>query len=115
LLLNEGRVKLKIICVSDSDSGLLFGLLGIESYIPKSTQLEGFREEFDRFLKDPNIGLILLNEKYLLRYREYFRVVKTRKTPIIIEIPDRQGPLPAKYFEEFIQKYIGFSYIGGKA
>ena len=102
---------MKIKCVSDSDSGLLFQLLGIETYTPKSVDQDKFIDEFNQILKDPNLGIILLNEKFLLRYRDYFKTVKSRKTPIIVEIPDIQGPLPEKYFEEFIKKYLNFSHM----
>ncbi|MHA1511391.1 MAG: V-type ATP synthase subunit F [Promethearchaeota archaeon] len=59
----------------------------------------------NNLIKD--IGLIIISEKFLIRFKDYFKTLKARKTPIIIEIPDIKGSLDFDYFQKFIQKYIG--------
>ncbi|WP_371806867.1 V-type ATP synthase subunit F [Candidatus Lokiarchaeum ossiferum] len=96
-------------CVSDDDTNILFRLIGIKSFEISSNNSEIFQEEFDKILEDQDIGLVLLNEKYLMRQRDYFRRLKLRKYPIIIEIPDMKAPLKESYFRHLIEKYLGLT------
>ena len=100
---------MKIISVAEEDTNVLLGLLGIEGRVIKTQNPLEFKKEFEKILEDESIGIILLNEKYLIRYSEYFKIKKLQKTPIIVEIPDIKAPVDENYFEELITKYIGIS------
>lgn len=98
---------MKIISVAQEDANIMLGLIGIESYQIKSQESKKFKEEFDKILEDKEIGIILMNEKYLLRHQDYFKAKKSQKKPIIVEIPDLKGPFKEDYFKELIQRFIG--------
>ena len=100
---------MKIICVSDEDTNILFRLIGIRGYEISSNNPTIFQEEFDQIVKDKEIGLVLLNEKYFMRQRNYFKQLKLQKTPIIIEIPDMKAPLKETYFRHLIEQYLGLT------
>jgi vacuolar-type H+-ATPase subunit F/Vma7 len=97
---------MKIMCVGDNDMCTMFQLLGIEGKNIDSNNSDTFKTEFNELLKDINLGLIIISEKYLIRYPDYFKVVKLRKTPIIVDIPDLKNPLETSYFEAFMKKHL---------
>ncbi|MHA1718502.1 MAG: V-type ATP synthase subunit F [Promethearchaeota archaeon] len=98
---------MKIISVGDEDMNILFGLIGIHGKTLPMLDPPEFQAEFDQIIKDKEIGLILMNEKYLIKYKSYFKSIKSRKFPIVVEVPDIKGPLDFDFFKKFIQNYIG--------
>jgi len=98
---------MKIVSVGDEHLTLMFGLIGITGYKITTDDSDEFKEQFDKILRDKDIGLIIMSEKFLIRFKDYFKTLKARKTPIIIEVPDIRGSLEFEYFQKFIQKYIG--------
>jgi vacuolar-type H+-ATPase subunit F/Vma7 len=102
---------LNIIAVADEDTNILFQLLGIESFLIKSQDIAEFKKEFDQIIKIPNVGIIIINEQFLIRYRDYFKEIKTQKLPIIVEIPNIEGALSQQYFESFIKTLLGLEYV----
>jgi len=98
---------MKIVSVGDEHLNLMFGLIGIEGYKITVSDKDELKEQFDEILKDKDIGLIIISEKFLIQFKDYFKTLKARKVPIIIEVPDIKGTLDFDYFQQFIQKYIG--------
>lgn len=98
---------MKIVSVGDQHLNLMFGLIGITGYEITTDDEDELKEQFNEILRDKDIGLIIMSEKFLIRFKDYFKTLKTRKTPIIIEIPDCKSPLEFDFFQKFIQKYIG--------
>ena len=52
---------------------------------------------------------MIITEQDLLRHKKYFKKMKTRDKPIIVEVPKLSGPLKEDYFQEFIKKFIGLT------
>ena len=100
---------MKIISVAEEDTNVMFGLLGIQGYEIKAQNSREFQIQFDKILQDETIGVILLNEKYLIRFKDYFRKIKIQKSPMIVEIPDMQSSLKDDYFQVLVEKFIGLS------
>lgn len=98
---------MKIVSIGDENLNLMFGLIGISGYKVTTDDEDELKEQFNQILRDKDIGLILMSEKFLIRFKDYFKTLKARKSPIIIEVPDISGPLEFEYFQQFIQKYIG--------
>jgi len=99
----------EIYCISDEDTNLMFELIGIPSILIDESKGDDFISRFSELLRDESIGLVIMNEKYLVRYPEFFKEIKQRNYPIIIEIPDIKAPLSEGYFQHFIEQYIGLS------
>ena len=98
---------MKIISVGDEHLNLMFGLIGIKGIQITTDDEDEVKEQFNEILRDKDIGLIIISEKFLIRFKDYFKTLKARKTPIIIEVPDIKGSLDFDYFQKFIQKYVG--------
>jgi len=79
---------MKIVSVGDEHLTLMFGLIGITGYKITTNDENELEEQFDEILRDKDIGLIIISEKFLIRFKDYFKTLKARKTPIIIEIPE---------------------------
>ncbi len=103
----NGEKKMKIVSVGDEHLNLMFGLIGITGIQITTDDEDEVKEQFNEILRDKDIGLIIMSEKFLIRFKDYFKTLKARKTPIIIEVPDIKDPLEFDYFQQFIQKYIG--------
>lgn len=98
---------MKIVSIANEDTNIMMGLLGIEGYEIKTQDPTKFKKKFDKILEDEKIGIILMNEKFLIRYKSYFKSKKLEKTPIIVEIPDMKAPLKSDYVEDLIEKFLG--------
>lgn len=100
---------MKMICVADADTCIMFGLIGIKGVTISDQELGQFKEVFEPILEDEEIGFIIMNEKILLRYKNYFQSIKSRKLPIIVEIPDIKAPFTSDYFNHFIKENLGLN------
>jgi len=61
-------------------------------------------------LKDENIGLIIISEKIADEIREDIEMLtEGRFTPIVVEIPDKRGPIEKKVdpIKELVKKAVG--------
>lgn len=102
---------MKIVSVSDIDTNIMFQLMGIESYILNEDNFDSFKKDFEKILQIPDLGVILLNEQYLVRYQSYFKEIKMKRLPLIVEIPNIQGSLSQDYYENFIQKMLNLDFL----
>lgn len=102
---------MKIIAIIDEDANILFQLMGIETMILQADDLPSFRRDFDPLLQKPEIGIIIINEQYLIRFKEYFREIKTRKYPLIVEVPNFEKVLSQNYYENFIRNLLNLDFL----
>ncbi|QEE15871.1 V-type ATP synthase subunit F [Promethearchaeum syntrophicum] len=98
---------MKIVSVGDEHLNLMFSLIGITGFEITTEDEDELKEQFNEILRDKDIGLIIISEKFLIRFKGFFTSLKKQKSPIIIEVPDIKGTLDFNYFQQFIQKYIG--------
>jgi len=93
--------------IGDEDAVLGFGLVGVEGKVVQSTTQA--QEAFDAILDQTDIGIIIITERVadLIRPR-VDRFIFTRSFPLIVEIPDRKGPLSGKPgIREMVNQAIG--------
>ncbi|WP_457557651.1 V-type ATP synthase subunit F [Candidatus Harpocratesius sp.] len=100
---------MNIICIADEDTNIMFGLIGIQGFTLPEMDFRKFKIEFEKILSNKSIDMIIMNEKYLLRFKNYFKGIKSQKFPIIVEIPDIKAPFSADYYNHFIKQYLGLS------
>ena len=98
---------MKYFIVGDDDAVLGFGLVGVQGRAAHSPQEA--QETFSGALEDKEVGIILITERVAELIRpQVDRYVFTRSFPLIVEIPDRQGPLAGKPgIREMVNKAIG--------
>ena len=99
---------MKIISIAGEETNLMFHLVGIEGFAIQTLDPHHFQQEYDKILKDEDIGLVLLDEKHFLRNQDFFKKKKLQTYPIIIEIPDMQAPLGSTYFQSLFERSLGF-------
>jgi V/A-type H+-transporting ATPase subunit F len=93
--------------IGDEDAVLGFGLVGVEGAVVRSaTQAQ---EVFTTILECSDIGIIIITERVADLIRpQVDRFIFTRSFPLIVEIPDRQGPLAGKPgIREMVNQAIG--------
>ncbi|MHA1109721.1 MAG: V-type ATP synthase subunit F [Promethearchaeota archaeon] len=98
---------MKIVMFGDEDSINLFHLVGIEGIIHEKDD-GGFEDKFESITNDPEVGIIIISERLLIKYREIvFPFKMQRRLPIIVEIPSIIPEFKEEYSREIARKYIG--------
>ena len=93
---------MKMFLISDNQDTLTgMRLAGVEGSIAKSrSELE---ELLDRAFRDKDIGIVLINERFSVKYPEVTNAAKMNRETLVIEIPDRHG---TGRRPDFITSYI---------
>ena len=64
---------MKVLAISDEDTNIMFQLIGIDTHVLKSRNQDELEKEFEQILQDSELGVVILNEKYLIRNRDFFK------------------------------------------
>ncbi|MEW6357903.1 MAG: V-type ATP synthase subunit F [Planctomycetota bacterium] len=93
--------------IGDQDTVLGFRLAGIQGEVVDSPDDAG--RALDRVLGDQTIGVVILTERTAEAIRKKVEeVIFEQSSPVIVEIPDRQGPMPGrKTLMELIRQAVG--------
>lgn len=94
---------MKMFLISDNTDTLTgLRLAGVEGVVVH--EREELKESIEHAMKDPDIGVILLTEKFKKEFPDLIDEIKlNRKMPLLIEIPDRHGTGRSK---NFITSYV---------
>ncbi|MBN2533210.1 MAG: V-type ATP synthase subunit F [Spirochaetales bacterium] len=93
--------------IGDEDTVLGFGLVGVKgSTVQDKEQAE---EAFRTALEDKDTGIIIITERIAELIRHLVdRYLFTERFPLIVEIPDREGPVTGKpNIREMVNVAIG--------
>ena len=108
--------QLTIAIIGDEDLVNAMRLSGVSRYtvikVDQNTR-EETRQAFTALLKDPSIGIIVLQEDYVDHVQDLITKFKQSKkmTPIIIDVPSKFGTKHRdvkQYYKTYIKGYIGF-------
>lgn len=85
---------MRISVLGDKDTVLGFSLTGIKDLYPVEDS-EKAKEVLKEIMNDPDIGVIILSERYAVDLREDIKRLREQRPlyPIMIEIPDKKGPI----------------------
>ena len=98
---------MKIVMFGDEDSVNLFHLVGIEGVIHEENDTD-FEDKFEFLTNDPEVGIIIISERILIKHRDIIFPFKMQKRlPIIVEIPSIVPDFKEDYGQEIARKYIG--------
>ena len=95
--------------LGDEETVLAFSLVGIEGVVVRDS--EDAREAFTSSVGDPDVGIVLITERTaeLIRPLVDERIF-VEQFPLVLEIPDRQGPIEGKLsLREMVNQAIGIS------
>jgi V/A-type H+-transporting ATPase subunit F len=98
---------MKFFLIGDEDALLGFGMVGVEGILARSA--DEARYALEQVLENPEIGIILINERIADLIREQVnQFVFKREFPLILEIPDRRGRKEnQKSLRELVNDAIG--------
>ena len=99
---------MKMYLISDNVDTLTgMRLAGVEGCVVHERQ--ELKEALQRTLEDPQVGIILLTEKFGREFPEMIDDVRlNRKLPLLIEIPDRHGTgRRADFITSYLNEAIG--------
>jgi V/A-type H+-transporting ATPase subunit F len=93
--------------IGDEDAVLGFGLVGVAGAVVRSTAQA--RDAFSQAMEQSDIGIIIITERTADLIRpQVDQFIFTRNFPLIVEIPDREGPLAGKPgIREMVNQAIG--------
>lgn len=79
--------------IGDENTVLGFGIAGVDGQVVQSR--EQAQRAFEQALKDSSIGIVIITERIadLIRHTVE-RYTFVEQFPLIVEIPDREGPKP---------------------
>jgi V/A-type H+-transporting ATPase subunit F len=93
--------------IGDEDAVLGFGLVGVHG-LAASTP-EQAQRAFDLALQDREVGILIITERAAELIRpKVDRYVFTQSFPLIVEVPDRLGPVAGRAgIREMVNQAIG--------
>lgn len=98
---------MKYYIIGDEDTVLGLGMVGVQGQTVNGP--DDAKQAFQSALSDREVGIIIITE----RVAEFIRPIVdnyifTKNFPLIVEIPDRKGPLPGKAgIREMVNAAIG--------
>lgn len=94
--------------LGDEDTVLGFRLAGIRGTVAERG--EGLAEQFRALVGEQQAKIVLITEDLAAGIRPLVDRYRMRGTfPVVVEIPDAEGPLPGRRsIEELIRQAIGF-------
>jgi len=93
--------------IGDEDTVLGFGLVGVKGLTVKTR--DEAKTAFEKVLADEETGIIIITERIADLIRPLVdRYLFTERFPLIVEIPDREGPVKDKPgIREMVNQAIG--------
>jgi V/A-type H+-transporting ATPase subunit F len=98
---------MKYYVIGDEDTVLGFGMVGVEGSVVEDRA--SAEQAFQQALDEHDVGILIINEKTadLIRPRVN-RYLFSEKFPLILEIPDREGPKQGRSsIREMVNAAIG--------
>jgi V/A-type H+-transporting ATPase subunit F len=81
--------------IGDESTVMGFGLAGVAGEVVETA--DEAREALKKAFASPDTGIIIITEKIAAGIREEIEsVIFGRTFPLVIEIPDRTGPMPGR-------------------
>ena len=100
---------MKYFVIGDEDTVLGFGMVGVRGTAARSP--EEASAAFDEALSAKDVGIVIITERVAELIRpQVDRYLFQEQFPLIVEIPDRQGPLEGKpSLRTMVNQAIGVS------
>ena len=86
---------MKYFIIGDEDTVLGFGMVGVKG--KTAVNQNQAEEAFSEALKEQDVGIVVITERVAELIRpQVDRYIFAEKFPLIVEIPDRKGPIQGK-------------------
>jgi len=99
---------MEIAVIGDIDTVVGFKLAGVSLSFQVSDEKEA-EKALRTLASRPDVGLIIINERFAEALRHIIKDLSQRPDLVIVEIPDKKGPLPKKTdpIRELIRTTLG--------
>ncbi|MBS3815693.1 MAG: V-type ATP synthase subunit F [Hadesarchaea archaeon] len=102
---------MKIASITDPDTSIGLKLAGVEE-THQTTDPDEAEELLEELLVKEDIGVIILSERLAQEMSQYLLEIEENQesvTPIIVEIPDKEGPIPerAEKIQKIVRRAVG--------
>jgi V/A-type H+-transporting ATPase subunit F len=100
---------MQLFVIGDESTVAGFGLVGVEGETVETP--DEAREALKRAFASPDIGIVVISERVAAGLREDMeKYTFGRSFPLIIEIPDRTGPMPGRVsIRQMVRSAVGIS------
>ncbi|PIE33388.1 Vacuolar H+transporting two-sector ATPase F subunit [candidate division KSB3 bacterium] len=101
---------MKTIIIADEDTVLGFSLAGVQGIVVKTK--DDIRHAFEEVTHQDDVGILLMTERITNEIRDTVDAwIIGGGQPLIVEIPDSQGPLKERRTpHEFVKSAIGVKF-----
>ena len=98
---------MKYFVIGDDDTVLGFGMVGVAGRVAHNA--EETEQAFRQAMEDNQVGIIVMTERTAELIRPVVdRFVFSGRFPLVVEIPDRRGPIEGKPgIREMVNRAIG--------
>jgi V/A-type H+/Na+-transporting ATPase subunit F len=98
---------MKYYIVGDEDAVLGFGMVGVDGRVAETPA--DAEAAFNAALEVKDVGIVIITERVADLIRPIVGpYVLSRRFPLVVEIPDRRGPMPGrKALREMVTEAIG--------
>ncbi len=102
---------MRIALIGDYDTVIGFKLVGIsEAYVvnePREAE-----EIIKKLSRNPEIAIIIVTEAIASSIRKFLRQFYEKPKPVIVEIPDKRGPVPTiEFVRDLIRRTVGVEIV----
>jgi len=100
---------MKYFIIGGDDAVLGFGMVGVEGRVAETA--DEARDALQEALHDKHVGIVIITEPVAELIRpQVDRYVFSQSFPLIVEVPDRQGPLKGRpSLRELVNQAIGIN------
>src|SRR6056297_2310811 len=100
---------MKYFIIGGDDAVLGFGMVGVEGRVAETP--DEARESLQEALNDKQVGIVIITEPVAELIRPLVdRYVFSQSFPLIVEVPDRQGPMEGRpSLRELVNQAIGIN------
>ena len=100
---------MKYFIIGGDDAVLGFGMVGVEGRVAETA--DEARDALQEALNDKQVGIVIITEPVAEMIRPLVdRYVFSQSFPLIVEVPDRQGPLEGRpSLRELVNQAIGIN------
>lgn len=97
---------MKLVIVANEDECLGFSLAGVEGVVVSDELI--FIEKINKLLKDPEVGVIAIADRYFSVFDKNFSsVIKKQAIPAVVFIPSIDGTHHKTSLKEYLATILG--------
>jgi len=106
-------IIMKVALIGDYETVIGFKLAGLSRAYAIENEAEA--EKLMRKLsRDPEIAIIIVTEAIARKIRGVLREFYEKTRPVIVEIPDKRGPIPTlEFVKDLVRRTVGVEIILG--